>query len=223
MSESMDPKLAEQLNAICDAYARRKHLSDDDRQEVFAHLEDSLQGYLTGQTRVTAEDALLLARARLGDVKGVISQLQIEPADYARNRRRRTMAIATGLLTVIVLPLTLLLVIPPAGRPSDFARAFLLLPLCFVTLESGVFLTARADMHSRWQRGVALLSIIPAILLFCAMLINTRYVVVPSGDSFGAIGSVLLRALVVSCLAGHGLLALMLMTPLPKESVLDAA
>jgi hypothetical protein len=214
MPESMDPKLVEQLDAICGAYARRKQLSKDDQQEVFDHLEDTLRNYLTGEARVTPEDALLLARARLGDVKGVLGQLRPERADNARIRARLVVAIATALLTVVVLPLTMLLLIPPAGRPSDFLRAFILLPLCFITLEGGVFLSARADVRSRWQRGVALVLIIPTILVFCAMLNSADRVVVPHGTLAGLpFGSILLRVLMITCLVGHGILALILLTP----------
>jgi hypothetical protein len=212
-SESLDPQVVEQLNTMCDAYARRKRLSADDRQEVFDHLEDTLQGYLTGQTRVTGEDALLLARARLGDVKGVVAQIAPEKSKRMCSRTRRNIAITTALLTVIVLPLTLMALTPPAGRPSDFVRVLLLFPLCFVPIEGGVFLAARADMQSLWQRIVAFGFIVPGIAVFCLLLMGGRASVLPNADQLNLIGMALVRALAIACLVGHGMLAMMLMTP----------
>ena len=146
MPESMDPKLVEQLNIVCDGYARRQRLNGDDRQEVLDHLQDSLDGYLTGQTRVTPEDALLIARARLGDLKGIVAQLRPEQTDNASWHARVSIAITTGFLTVIVLPLAILLYNPPAGTTEELTRFLLLLPLCFVVVETGVFFN-RPSQH----------------------------------------------------------------------------
>ena len=216
MSERIDPMLVGELNAICDAYARRNRLGKDDRQEVFDHLEDTLQGYLTGQTRVTSEDALLIARARLGDVRGVLTQLQPERANKICSWARLSVAITTAFLTVLVLPLTVLLLDPPAGGADATLRALRLLMLCFLLTESGVFLTARADMRSRWQRGVALAMVLPAIAVFCLMLINTSGNMLPT-TTIGVVGAALVRGLALACLAGHGILALMLITPGKRE------
>jgi hypothetical protein len=216
MPESMKSDVTEQLNRICLGYARRHRLNDDDRQEVFDHLEDAVEGYLTGQTRVTPDDALLIARARLGDVKGIVAQLRPEQTDNARKLARVGVAIGTGFLTVIVLPLAMLLFDPPTGSSTEVLRALMLLTLCFLLTEAGVFLTARVDMKSRWQRGVSLALVLPAILIFCLMLISTQVRILPTTTG-SVIGAALLRLLAIACLAGHGILAWMLMTPPKRE------
>lgn len=218
MPESMDPSLVEQLNRISVGYARRHRLNDDDRQEVFDHLEDAANGYLTGQTRVTPDDALLIARARLGDVKGIVAQLRSERPDNARNRARINVAIGTAFLTIFVLPLAMLLVNPPTGGGTELMRALYLLTHCFLLAEAGVFLAARVDMNSRWQRGVSLVLITPAILIFCFMLINTHAQILPTSNA-SFIGATLLRALAIACLAGHGVLALMLMMSTKRDPI----
>jgi hypothetical protein len=220
--ESLDSKIVEQLNTMCDTYARRKRLSADDRQEVFDHLEDTLHGYLSGQTRVTNEDALLLARARLGDVKGVVAQIAPQQSGRVCSQARRNIAITTALLTVIVLPLTIMALTPPAGRPSDFVRVLLLFPLCFVPIESGVFLAARTDMQSLWQRVVAFGFIVPGIAVFCLLLMGGRAGVLPNADQLNLIGIALVRGLAIACLAGHGILALMLLAPRKRDRLASA-
>jgi hypothetical protein len=218
MPESMDPKLVEQLNIVCDGYARRLRLSGDGRQEVFDHLQDSLDGYLNGQTRVTPEDALLIARARLGDVKGIVAQLRPQRADNACNLTRIRVAIGTAFLTIFVLPVTMLLLDPPAGGNVNLLQALKLLVHLFILAEAGVFLAARVDMKSRWQRGVSLALMLPAVLILCAMLISTpvRMLRITSAS---VIGAVLLHALAITCLAGHATLALILLTPMKREPV----
>jgi len=215
MPESTDPKLTEQLKSICNGYARREQLSDEAREEVFAHLEDTLNGYLTGAARLNPEEALLLARARLGDVKGVIRQLQSSRFDYARQWARPGVAVATGFLTVVMLPLALMFAMPPAGPSSDFHRLMLLLPLFFLTLEGGVFLAARTNMRSLWQRAAALLLMLPAI-----GYLGLVSVLVTHGILISMFGSALFHGVALACLAGHAALALMLIVPTRRERAL---
>jgi len=122
-------------------------------------------------------------------------------------------------LTVVILPIAALLVIPPAGQPSDVAREFLLLPLCCLTLEGGVFLAARSDTRSLWQRGVALLMLSPAIFVFFVILMNAHNIVLPANASFSVVGAAIVRGLVILCMSSHVTLATLLLLPRRREAL----
>lgn len=65
----------EKIRDLCHQLAARKGLSDPARDELCAHLEDKLHGYLNGEVKITEEDALVLVRAHFGDAEKIAGQI----------------------------------------------------------------------------------------------------------------------------------------------------
>ena len=57
---------AKKIRTLCDDLAARFRLDDATRNELGGHLEDKLAGYLSGEVRISEEDALTLVRAHFG-------------------------------------------------------------------------------------------------------------------------------------------------------------
>src|SRR5437762_2498695 len=69
---------AGKIRSLCDELARHYRLDDTTRDELRGHLEDKLAAYLSGEQRISEEDALLLVRAHFGDAAQVARRLKRE-------------------------------------------------------------------------------------------------------------------------------------------------
>jgi hypothetical protein len=123
------------IRALCTDLAKRHHIDDDARDELCAHLEDKLSGYLSGRVPVSEEDALCLVRAHFGDADRVAKALAGGAAEReaflsARVNHARlysVLLVVLGLSTMLSVPLGLVLW---AMRQSAFSgRAPLPLPM----------------------------------------------------------------------------------------------
>jgi hypothetical protein len=78
-----DQPTTDKIRALCHELAARHRLDDATRDELCAHLEDKLAGYLIGEVRISEEDALTLVRAHFGDAEKIarlIGREQAAPA-----------------------------------------------------------------------------------------------------------------------------------------------
>ena len=67
MSIDTSPETAERLRALCGKITEACELGDDIREELYGHLEDKLLAYLSGEEKLTEEDALVLVREHFGN------------------------------------------------------------------------------------------------------------------------------------------------------------
>jgi hypothetical protein len=78
MHESPNQASLEKIRALCRDLAKRRKLDEATRDELCGHLEDKLSGYLSGEVKITEEDALLLVKAHFGDAGEIASRLTNE-------------------------------------------------------------------------------------------------------------------------------------------------
>ena len=83
MPEELPPSSIEKIRALCRDLAARHRLDDATRDELCGHLEDKLAGYLSGEVRMSEDDALMLVRAHFGDAERVARVLGRERAKAA--------------------------------------------------------------------------------------------------------------------------------------------
>lgn len=220
MPEQPDEAALGQIHDIARQLAQRQGLSEEETEEICGHLEDKLLAYMRGEIGVTREDALLLARAHFGDAAGVARQLAYrgDPPRPELVRRRMIVrtAILTAAFTLIGLPGALLLFGGPPENLRDLVLGGLVLLGCLAVLESGVLLAALTNPHRRWQRIVASVFLLPALLLSCVALAT-------GFREFGAHwrlptqgGYAVIVTIELACLIGHVLLLLLLAMPLRR-------
>jgi len=76
MRESPSQSSIDKIRALCGQMAESQSLDEATRDELCGHLEDKLAGYLSGDVKITEEDALLLVRAHFGDAERIGRQLE---------------------------------------------------------------------------------------------------------------------------------------------------
>ncbi|MFC1528470.1 hypothetical protein ACFL5B_01025 [Candidatus Latescibacterota bacterium] len=67
MSEKMSPETQEKINDLCGQISVAHNLDEEIHEELRCHMEDKLLGYLSGDEKLTAEDAFILVREHFGD------------------------------------------------------------------------------------------------------------------------------------------------------------
>lgn len=95
MDKPLSQETQSQIRALCESIAQRDQLGHDVQEELCAHIEDKMLGYLAGKEAVTEDDALLLATEHFGDSRNV-TRLQLK----GTGRKRSVKYIAACLLTV---------------------------------------------------------------------------------------------------------------------------
>lgn len=222
MPEQPDVAAIQQIHHIARQLAERQGLDEEQVEEICGHLEDKLLAYLSGEVRITPDDAVLLARAHFGDAVGIARQLayEVHPIRPELHRRRTLMrtAIFTAAATLIGLPGTLLLFGDPPASLHGLLIGGLILLGCLAVLESGVLLAALTDPQSRWQRVVAAGFVFPALaVLFVALAAGlnalSTYWHLPMRGGYAVIA-----AIELACLIGHVFLFLLLALPLRGKS-----
>src|SRR4051794_26230096 len=75
--QSTDASLLK-IRALCRELASKHRLDDATRDELSAHMEDKLLGYLSGEVKITEADALHLVSVHFGDAARVARDLSRE-------------------------------------------------------------------------------------------------------------------------------------------------
>ena len=210
MPEQPSTPVLGQIRSLCAQLADRHGLDDDAREEMCGHLEDKLVGYLSGEVRVSEQDALLLVRAHFGDADRIAGSLggQSRSARLDLPWRRRAVAkiaVATVVLMLGVVPACALgLGVGPRTAITIFGS--------LAVFEAGVFLATRADLHSLWQRGVAALLLLPTIAMLGLMLAEGIRELSRQASTQYPCVEFALSTTAALCLLGHvSLLALLLL------------
>jgi hypothetical protein len=71
MSDSLSSEASAKLRALCGRITEACELGDDIREELFGHLEDKLLAYLSGEEKLSEQDALILVREHFGDAENL--------------------------------------------------------------------------------------------------------------------------------------------------------
>lgn len=86
MPESLPEPAVQRIRALCRELSARHVLDDEAREELCGHMEEKLLGYLSGQVKVTEEDAIFLVRAHFGDAGEIARQIRRERAGGSGDR-----------------------------------------------------------------------------------------------------------------------------------------
>lgn len=222
MPEQLNESAIQQIRQIVRQLAGKKGLSPEVAEEIGGHLEDKLLGYLSGEVRITQDDALLLARAHFGDAAGVAQQLTDCTAatgpEAGRRRKIQSLSTKTALCTLVFLPITLVLFGQPPEKLESFLQAALIVLAGLGVLETGVLLAARTDLQSLWQRAVAAAFVVPSLVVLCLAGLSGLSAFAGSFNSAARGGYGIIAATVFGCWIGHCLLFLLLTAPLPRRS-----
>jgi hypothetical protein len=75
MPDELTPGTRKKLDGLCEKLGIAD-AEPDVRDEMLGHLEEKLSGYLTGEEKLTEDDALLLVERHFGDVRKICKDLQ---------------------------------------------------------------------------------------------------------------------------------------------------
>jgi len=203
------------IEAFCRDLALRHDLDAQTADELRGHLEDKILGYLSGEVKLTEEDALLLTAAHFGDaqkIAGLLGRWVPEPAELApRQRRLRLAAAATALLMLLGLPACVLAIAGGFRLSLEAAGVF-------AVFEAGILLSVRADLLSRWQRLTAAGFLLPALgflgLLLTAAIKESNLAAQPPSQALGLVAALVIGG---ASFIGHLLVLGLLVLPLRQS------
>ncbi|MHB9029545.1 MAG: hypothetical protein ACYC9O_12315 [Candidatus Latescibacterota bacterium] len=148
MPEKLSPEAEERILALCRKISVAHNLDEEIQAELYAHMEDKLLGYLSGDEKVTEEDAFILVREHFGDPAVIKEMLQkTHGAEANTSLMRRLGAVATASLAagcfvqlLLVFCEMYLLVNQQMRKPiSEITRVvgivFMMLPAFFLWVE----------------------------------------------------------------------------------------
>lgn len=165
------------IRSLCHELAVKYRLDDPTRDELCGHMEDKLAGYLSGDVRISEEDALLLVRAHFGDAEQVARRLGRQsfetPGSDLSQRLRRTLAASSAVLTLIAAAAFGFLngggYLEKGWLPLFVATVVAVTALVELTL----FIAARVDARRSPDRLIAAWLMLAAVALEAAILVQT--------------------------------------------------
>jgi hypothetical protein len=76
MDEKIGPETEERIRELCRKISVAHNLDEEIQRELFSHMEDKLLAYLSGEEKITEEDAFVLVREHFGDPEEVKAMLE---------------------------------------------------------------------------------------------------------------------------------------------------
>jgi hypothetical protein len=67
MAKNLSLETADKLLSLCSQISVANCLDEEIREELYSHLEEKLLAYLSGEEKISEEDALILVREHFGD------------------------------------------------------------------------------------------------------------------------------------------------------------
>jgi hypothetical protein len=64
---NISPEIQSRIRALCRRISVAHNLDEEIQRELYSHMEDKLLGYLSGEEKITEDDALILVREHFGD------------------------------------------------------------------------------------------------------------------------------------------------------------
>ena len=148
-SEPIDPAIREQMRALCTKMGIAHGLDDDIQQELYGHMEDKLLGYLSGDERVTEQDALILMREHFGKpglVKRLLSDVHTKKVYSSLSKRLALLVVVSALIGTFakllspILFASGLLFFPASAYPSELPLLYsLMISTARAILVTGIF------------------------------------------------------------------------------------
>ena len=71
MPIKLSPETHEKISSLCKKISVAHNLDDEIQKELHCHMEDKLTGYLSGDEKITEEDAFILVEKHFGDPKTI--------------------------------------------------------------------------------------------------------------------------------------------------------
>jgi len=94
MDEKISPETEERIRELCRKISVAHNLDEEIQRELFSHMEDKLLGYLSGEEKLTEEDAFVLVREHFGDPEVISAMLmKVHRAEAVTSLVRRIAAV----------------------------------------------------------------------------------------------------------------------------------
>jgi hypothetical protein len=101
MPEKPSPETEERIRALCRQISVAHNLDDEIQREMYSHMEDKLLGYLSGEEKVTEEDAFILVKEHFGELASLKGLLrEVHALEAQESLFRRIGAVLTATLAV---------------------------------------------------------------------------------------------------------------------------
>lgn len=161
----MEHELSEQTRRRIADHCRRiavaQSLDPEIQRELAGHMEDKILGYLSGEERLSEEDAFVIARERFGDpalIKELLGDVHAGPAAASLGRRALALALMMNLYTLLAFGLhTAILFVFNSFNPPPRLQAAMhgyLHPFLMIAI-SGAFYWALYRKLKWWKAELA--------------------------------------------------------------------
>jgi uncharacterized membrane protein YozB (DUF420 family) len=101
MDDKLSAEAEKRIRALCRKISVAHNLDEEIQAELYSHMEDKLFGYLSGEEKLTEEDAFILVREHFGDpavIKGMFQEAH--SLQSTTSLARRLGAVATASLGI---------------------------------------------------------------------------------------------------------------------------
>ncbi|MFA6471043.1 MAG: hypothetical protein WCU00_03295 [Candidatus Latescibacterota bacterium] len=67
MPDNLSSETSEKIRALCRKISVANNIDEEIQEELYSHMEDKFLGYLSGEEKITEDDAFILVREHFGD------------------------------------------------------------------------------------------------------------------------------------------------------------
>ncbi|MBI5095592.1 MAG: hypothetical protein HZB26_24555 [Candidatus Hydrogenedentes bacterium] len=201
----LDPKTREHLQGLCRQITVAHELDPEIQEELYGHMEDKLLAYLSGEERVSEQDAFVLVREHFGDpavLKGLLRDAH--PREARVTYARRLLAAFVLFLTVDVVVKIVTAIVGAAGvwytyghgrDWSSYIQVYpqLMFPLNWASVVVICLVLIRWNRRTREGRSIYLfraplphvISMVALLLLMYALTPDLRFTRALAPDAAG--------------------------------------
>lgn len=160
MPKGGETAVRERMRALCQKITVAYDLDPEIQEELYGHMEDRLLGYMSGEDKLTEEDAYILVREHFGDpaaLKGLLHEVHDASVRTTLARRLTAALVATVAVTALVSLATNAAVLGWGLWAAQNGAADTIWPVRFWSGAVSAFVATGMLWYvlARWQRQLA--------------------------------------------------------------------
>jgi hypothetical protein len=103
MLDNLSPESSEKIRDLCRKISVAHNIDEEIQQELFSHMENKFLGYLSGEEKITEDDAFILVREHFGDPIVIRELLQgIHPVESDLGLLRKIGAVTAATISASI-------------------------------------------------------------------------------------------------------------------------
>jgi hypothetical protein len=105
MPDNLSPETADKIRTLCRKISVAHNIDEEIQEELYSHMEDKFLGYLSGEEKITEDDAFILVKEHFGDpavIRELLDEVHEVESDISLLRKLGAIAGASMAVWVIV-------------------------------------------------------------------------------------------------------------------------